>query len=60
MCHSDLSMRDNEWQMTVYPFVPGHEAVGKIVAIGDRVKHLKIGDKVGLGWFSESDMTCPQ
>jgi alcohol/geraniol dehydrogenase (NADP+) len=60
VCHSDLSMRDNEWQMTVYPFVPGHEAVGKIVAIGDQVKNLKIGDKVGLGWFSESDMTCPQ
>jgi alcohol/geraniol dehydrogenase (NADP+) len=60
ICHSDLSMRDNEWQMTAYPFVPGHEAVGEIVAIGDRVKNLKIGDKVGLGWFSESDMTCPQ
>jgi alcohol/geraniol dehydrogenase (NADP+) len=29
ICHSDLSMRDNEWQMTVYPFVPGYEAVGK-------------------------------
>jgi len=40
MSHSDLSMRDNEWQMTAYPFVPGHEAVG------DRVKHLKIGEKV--------------
>jgi uncharacterized zinc-type alcohol dehydrogenase-like protein len=60
ICHSDLSMRDNEWQMTVYPFVPGHEAVGKIVAIGEQVKNLKIGDKVGLGWFSQSDMTCPQ
>jgi uncharacterized zinc-type alcohol dehydrogenase-like protein len=60
ICHSDLSMRDNEWQLTVYPFVPGHEAVGEIVAIGDQVKNLKIGDRVGLGWVSESDMTCPQ
>jgi alcohol/geraniol dehydrogenase (NADP+) len=60
ICHSDLSMRNNEWQMTVYPFVPGHEAVGKIVAIGGHVKNVKIGDTVGLGWFSESDMTCPQ
>lgn len=34
ICHSDLSMRDNAWHMTVYPFVPGHEAVGEIVAIG--------------------------
>jgi len=60
ICHSDLSMRDNEWQMTVYPFVPGHEAVGEIVAVGDQMKNLKIGDRVGLGWVSESDMTCPQ
>jgi alcohol/geraniol dehydrogenase (NADP+) len=60
ICHSDLSMRDNEWQLTVYPFVPGHEAVGEIVAIGDRVNNLKVGDRVRLGWFSESDMTCPQ
>ena len=60
ICHSDLSMRDNAWQMTVYPFVPGHEAVGEIVAIGNQVKNLTIGDRVGLGWFSESDMTCPQ
>jgi len=60
ICHSDLSMRNNEWQMTVYPFVPGHEAVGKIVAVGDHAKNVKIGDTVGLGWFSESCMTCPQ
>lgn len=59
-CHSDLYMRDNEWRMTVYPFVPGHEAVGEIVAMGEQVKNLKIGDRVGLGWISESDMTCPQ
>jgi uncharacterized zinc-type alcohol dehydrogenase-like protein len=53
-------MRDNEWQMTVFPFVPGHEAVGEIVAVGEQVRNLKIGDRVGLGWYSESDMTCPQ
>jgi alcohol/geraniol dehydrogenase (NADP+) len=35
ICHSDLSMRDNEWQMTVYPFVPGYEAVGKEGAISN-------------------------
>ena len=32
ICHSDLSMLDNEWGMTVYPFVPGHEGVGRVVA----------------------------
>src|SRR5262245_47528351 len=46
--------------MTAYPFVPGHEAVGHIVAVGGQVNNLKTGDKVGLGWFAESDMTCPQ
>jgi uncharacterized zinc-type alcohol dehydrogenase-like protein len=36
ICHSDLSMLDNEWGMTKYPFVPGHEVVGTIAALGDR------------------------
>ena len=45
ICHSDLSMRNNEWMMTEYPFVGGHEAVGKITAMGDGVKGLKIGDR---------------
>jgi uncharacterized zinc-type alcohol dehydrogenase-like protein len=59
ICHSDLSMLDNEWGMTTYPFVPGHEVVGSIVAAGDRVKRVKVGDRVGLGWFSGSCMACP-
>ena len=58
ICHSDLSMLNNEWQMTEYPLVPGHEIVGKIAAVGDRVSHLKSGQTVGLGWFSKSCMTC--
>jgi uncharacterized zinc-type alcohol dehydrogenase-like protein len=60
ICHSDLSMLNNDWQMTAYPFVPGHEVAGKIAAIGENVKHLQIGQKVGLGWVSESCMVCPQ
>ncbi|MCG2611903.1 NAD(P)-dependent alcohol dehydrogenase [Flavobacterium sp. SM15] len=58
VCHSDLSMVNNEWGMTQYPIVPGHEVVGEIVALGSEVKHLKVGDKVGLGWYSESCMHC--
>jgi uncharacterized zinc-type alcohol dehydrogenase-like protein len=42
-------MLDNEWGMTQYPFVPGHEVVGTIAAIGSRVKNHKVGDRVGLG-----------
>jgi uncharacterized zinc-type alcohol dehydrogenase-like protein len=60
VCHSDLSMYDNEWGMTEYPFVPGHEIVGKIVAAGDHVKNVKVGQRVGLGWFSGSCMSCHQ
>ena len=60
LCHSDLSMLDNEWGMSTYPFVPGHEVVGTIVAAGNRVKRVKVGDRVGLGWYSGSCMACAQ
>lgn len=60
LCHSDLSMINNEWGTSVYPLVPGHEIVGKILQRGANVKHLKVGDTVGLGWFSGSCMTCNQ
>lgn len=58
ICHSDLSMLNNDWGITSYPFVPGHEIVGTIVDKGEHVKGLTIGDEVGLGWFSESCMHC--
>ena len=60
LCHSDLSMLNNEWGMTAYPFVPGHEVVGTVAAVGGRVKNHVVGDTVGLGWVSASCMTCPQ
>jgi len=60
ICHSDLSMLDNEWGMTTYPFVPGHEVVGTVAAIGGRVTSVKPGDRVGLGWYSRSCMGCRQ
>jgi uncharacterized zinc-type alcohol dehydrogenase-like protein len=60
VCHSDLSMRDNDWGMTAYPFVGGHEAVGEIVAVGDGVKGLSVGDKVGLGWNAATCGHCQQ
>ena len=58
LCHSDLSMLNNEWGITAYPFVAGHEAVGEITAMGDNVKGLKIGDKVGLGWNARTCGHC--
>lgn len=60
ICHSDLSMIDNDWHMTAYPLVPGHEVVGTIAAVGEGVTHLKPGQTVGLGWYSHSCMTCHQ
>ena len=59
ICHSDLSMLDNEWGMTQYPFVPGHEVVGTIAAVGREVTNLECGERVGLGWHAGYCMTCP-
>src|SRR5882757_5595808 len=58
ICHSDLSMLDNDWGMSNYPFVPGHEVVGTISALGAEAKGLRIGQKVGLGWSSHSCLSC--
>ncbi len=60
ICHSDLSMINNDWGITEYPLVPGHEIVGEVVAAGAAVKNVKIGDSVGLGWFSASCMSCQE
>jgi len=58
ICHSDVSMLDNEWGMAQYPFVPGHEVTGTIVALGEAAKGLKIGQRVGLGWTAHSCLHC--
>lgn len=58
ICHSDLSMLDNHWGMTTYPFVPGHEIIGTVEAIGSHVKGLSIGQRVGVGWSSGSCGVC--
>ena len=60
ICHSDLSMMQNDWGMTQYPLVPGHEIIGEVVAAGDAVKNINVGDTVGLGWTSASCMGCQQ
>ena len=60
ICHSDLSMLNNDWQMTRYPLVPGHEAIGTVRAVGPDAKLVAVGQTVGLGWNSGSCMFCPQ
>jgi len=58
ICHSDISMLDNDWGLSEYPLIPGHEVIGTIEAIGSEAKGLKVGDRVGLGWFAGSCKSC--
>ena len=60
LCSSDLSMLYNDWGMTQYPFVQGHDAVGEVVAVGKEVKSLRTGDLAGVEWNSASCMHCDQ
>lgn len=60
ICHSDLSIIDNDWGISSYPVVPGHEVIGTVVALGTEAKGLKIGQRVGVGWGSGSCMHCRQ
>jgi len=60
ICHSDVAMHKNEWGMTKYPFVPGHEAIGRVVALGSDAKLVKQDQIVGLGWNSGSCLFCSQ
>src|SRR3954469_15391675 len=62
ICHSDLHQVRNEWQgtmPTVYPCVPGHEIVGRVVKTGRAVKKFKEGDTVGVGCMVSSCGVCP-
>lgn len=58
VCHSDLHTARNEWGGTIYPCVPGHEIVGKVTAVGDKVTKYKVGDTVGVGCLVDSCREC--
>jgi uncharacterized zinc-type alcohol dehydrogenase-like protein len=58
VCHSDLHLISNDWGISQYPFIPGHEIVGKVAAVGAEVRSLKVGERVGLGWQSNSCGEC--
>lgn len=60
ICRSDSHMLINDWSITRYPFVPGHEIIGKVSDIGSMVTHLKMGQRVGVGWRARSCQTCFQ
>ncbi|KAK3025590.1 hypothetical protein RJ639_042629 [Escallonia herrerae] len=58
ICHSDLAMVKNEWGMSQYPIVPGHEIVGVVTEVGSKVERFKVGDNVGVGCLVGSCMSC--
>ncbi|MBZ0326309.1 MAG: NAD(P)-dependent alcohol dehydrogenase [Altibacter sp.] len=58
VCHSDLHFARNDWGMTQYPVVPGHEIVGKVTKVGAGVSKYKLGDLVAVGCLVDSCRTC--
>ena len=58
VCHSDLHQIRDEWFKGIFPMVPGHEIVGKVVKVGDHVKKFKVGDLAGTGCLVDSCRTC--
>jgi uncharacterized zinc-type alcohol dehydrogenase-like protein len=58
ICHSDLHLISNDWGISQYPFIPGHEIVGTVEALGAEVRSLEEGQRVGLGWQSNSCGEC--
>ena len=59
LCHTDCHMRNNDWGISTYPMVAGHEGTGVISKVGDRVTDLKVGDAVGVGWIRNCCKQCP-
>src|SRR5262245_35198223 len=60
LCHSDVSVLNNEWGISQFPAVLGHEVIGRITAVGPVAKGLKVGQRVGVGWYSGSCLHCRQ
>src|SRR6516225_5054868 len=60
LCHSDISVLNNDWGYSQFPAVLGHEAVGRVVEVGPAAKGLKVGQRVGIGWTAGSCMHCRQ
>ncbi|KAI3863266.1 hypothetical protein MKX03_011689 [Papaver bracteatum] len=58
MCHTDLHYTKNDWGMTMYPVVPGHEITGVITKVGKNAKDFKVGDRVGVGCLAASCLDC--
>ena len=60
VCHSDIHQVRDEWAAGIFPMVPGHEIVGRIAKVGDKVTRFKVGDLAGVGCFVDSCRECPE
>jgi len=60
ICHSDLHLIDNDWGISTYPLVPGHEIIGTVSAVGTNVENLRAGRRVGVGWQCGACLDCDQ
>src|SRR6476620_6287806 len=58
VCHSDIHQARDEWGGSKFPMVTGHEIVGKVAAVGAKVRAYKTGDPVGVGCFVDSCRDC--
>ncbi len=58
VCHSDVHLINNDWGISLYPMVPGHEIVGRVTAVGNQVKKFKEGDMAGVGCLVDSCRDC--
>ncbi len=58
ICHSDLHLIDNDWGISQFPFIPGHEVVGTVEAVGSAVRDREVGQRVGVGWQADSCGIC--
>lgn len=58
ICHSDIHQAREEWGPAIFPMVPGHEIVGRVIEIGSQVSKFKIGELIGVGVFVDSCRNC--
>lgn len=58
VCHSDLHQARSEWFASLYPCVPGHEVVGRVTAVGSKVRKFKEGDLAAVGCMVDSCRSC--
>ncbi|MEI8010923.1 MAG: NAD(P)-dependent alcohol dehydrogenase [Candidatus Omnitrophota bacterium] len=58
VCHSDLHQVRDDWGKGIYPMVPGHEIIGRVISAGKKVRRLKAGDLVGVGCMVDSCQHC--